>query len=139
MANPRFARNDVVARGEECKNVEGCCGIKSDPPKSLASSTNNYYYTIVFCRSATMAISADLGSRLEDIVNQLVSTGRYNSKSEVLREGVRLVEEREKRLAALDAALAKGIADADAGRVKSGDEVLDRLEAKYKAMAEKTK
>ena len=86
-----------------------------------------------------MAISADLGTRLEDIVNQLVSTGRYNSKSEVLREGVRLVEEREKRLAALDAALAKGISDADAGRVKSGDELLDRLEAKYKAMAERTK
>ncbi|WP_095201876.1 type II toxin-antitoxin system ParD family antitoxin [Mesorhizobium carmichaelinearum] len=86
-----------------------------------------------------MAISADLGSRLEDIVNQLVSTGRYNSKSEVLREGVRLVEEREKRLAALDAALAKSISDADGGRVKPGDEVLDRLEAKYKAMAAKTK
>jgi len=86
-----------------------------------------------------MAISADLGTRLEDIVNQLVNTGRYNSKSEVLREGVRLVEEREKRLAALDAALAKGISDADAGRVKPGDTVLDRLEAKYKAMAERTK
>ncbi|TIW18156.1 MAG: type II toxin-antitoxin system ParD family antitoxin, partial [Mesorhizobium sp.] len=26
-----------------------------------------------------MAISADLGNRLEDVVNQLVSTGRYNS------------------------------------------------------------
>jgi antitoxin ParD1/3/4 len=83
-----------------------------------------------------MAISADLGNRLEDVVNQLVSTGRYNSKSEVLREGVRLVEEREKRLAALDAALAKGIGDAEAGRVKPAEAVLDRLEAKYKAMAE---
>ncbi len=86
-----------------------------------------------------MAISADLGSRLEDVVNQLVSTGRYNSKSEVLREGVRLVEEREKRLAALDANLAKGISDADAGRVRPADEVLDRLDAKYKAMAEKSR
>ncbi|TIU76566.1 MAG: type II toxin-antitoxin system ParD family antitoxin [Mesorhizobium sp.] len=84
-----------------------------------------------------MAISADLGDRLEDVVNQLVSTGRYNSKSEVLREGVRLVEEREKRLAALDAALARGIADADAGRTEPAEEVFDRLEAKYKAMAEK--
>lgn len=84
-----------------------------------------------------MAISADLGNRLEDVVNQLVSTGRYNSKSEVLREGVRLVEEREKRLAALDAALAKGISDADAGRVKPAEDVLDRLEAKYKAMTDK--
>ncbi|RWB58863.1 type II toxin-antitoxin system ParD family antitoxin [Mesorhizobium sp.] len=84
-----------------------------------------------------MAISADLGHRLEDVVNRLVSTGRYNSKSEVLREGVRLVEEREKRLATLDAALAKGISDADAGRSTPAEEVFDRLEAKYRAMAEK--
>ncbi|MBZ9813987.1 MULTISPECIES: type II toxin-antitoxin system ParD family antitoxin [unclassified Mesorhizobium] len=84
-----------------------------------------------------MAISADLGDRLEDVVNRLVKTGRYNSKSEVLREGVRLVEEREKRLATLDAALARGVADADAGRVKPGVDVFDRLESKYKAMAEK--
>ncbi|UCI09370.1 type II toxin-antitoxin system ParD family antitoxin [Mesorhizobium sp. B1-1-8] len=84
-----------------------------------------------------MAISADLGHRLEDVVNRLVSTGRYNSKSEVLREGVRLVEEREKRLASLDAALARGIADADAGRTEPAEDVFARLEAKYKAMAEK--
>lgn len=86
-----------------------------------------------------MAISADLGHRLEDVVNRLVSTGRYNSKSEVLREGVRLVEEREKRLATLDAALAKGISDAGAGRSTPAEEVFDRLEAKYRAMAEKGK
>jgi antitoxin ParD1/3/4 len=47
------------------------------------------------------------------------------------------VEEREKRLAALDAALAKGISDADAGRVKPAEDVLDRLEAKYKAMTDR--
>jgi len=84
-----------------------------------------------------MAISADLGSRLEDVVNRLVGTGRYNSKSEVLREGVRLVEEREKRLAALDAALADGISDIEAGRSTPAEEVFDRLEAKYNAMAKK--
>ncbi|MGB3418165.1 MAG: type II toxin-antitoxin system ParD family antitoxin [Mesorhizobium sp.] len=82
-----------------------------------------------------MAISADLGAHLEGVVNELVGTGRYNSKSEVLREGVRLVQEREQRLATLDAALAKGIADADAGRVKPAEEVFDRLEAKYLAKA----
>jgi antitoxin ParD1/3/4 len=48
-----------------------------------------------------MAISADLGDVLEAVVTKLVATGRYNSKSEVLREGVRLVQEREARLAAL--------------------------------------
>jgi antitoxin ParD1/3/4 len=87
-----------------------------------------------------MAISADLGTHLESVVSELVSTGRYNSKSEVLREGVRLVQEREQRLAALDAALAKGIADADAGRVRPAEEVFARLEAKYldQARAKKT-
>ena len=86
-----------------------------------------------------MAISADLGAHLEGVVNELVGTGRYNSKSEVLREGVRLVQEREKRLAALEAELAKGIADADAGRVKPAHEVFDRLEAKYLAQTRKAR
>ena len=47
-----------------------------------------------------MASSANLGQQLESYVTDLVKNGRYNSRSEVLREGVRLVEEREKRLAA---------------------------------------
>ncbi|KKX28106.1 type II toxin-antitoxin system ParD family antitoxin [Rhizobium sp. LC145] len=81
-----------------------------------------------------MASSANLGKRLEDYVDELVKTGRYNSRSEVLREGVRLVEEREKRLAALDAALAEGLADADAGRVKPASEVLAYFQAKYEKM-----
>jgi antitoxin ParD1/3/4 len=83
-----------------------------------------------------MAISADLGDALETFVTKLVATGRYNSKSEVLREGVRLVQEREARLATLDAAIARGLADADAGRVKPVSEVFDRLEAKYRTQME---
>ena len=82
-----------------------------------------------------MPISADLGDNLEAYVSRLVKSGRYHSKSEVLREGVRLVQEREMRLAALDASLAKATADADAGRTKSAADVFDRLEAKYAAAA----
>ena len=74
-----------------------------------------------------MASSANLGAYLENVVNKLVSEGRYNSKSEVLREGVRLVQEREARLADFDRALARGIADADAGRVMPLDDAFDRL------------
>lgn len=82
-----------------------------------------------------MPISADLGEMLENYVSGLVKAGRYNSKSEVLREGVRLLQERETRLAALDAALARGLADAEAGRVKPAKEVFDRLRAKYELEA----
>ncbi|WP_336966773.1 type II toxin-antitoxin system ParD family antitoxin [Sphingobium aquiterrae] len=81
-------------------------------------------------------ISADLGQQLEGFVAQLVAAGRYNSKSEVLREGVRLVQDREARLAALDASIARGIADADAGRTTPAANVFDRLEDKYRALSE---
>lgn len=81
-------------------------------------------------------ISADLGLQLESFVSRLVEAGRYNSKSEVLREGVRLVQERETRLAALDSSIARGLADADAGRTKPAEGMFDRLEAKYRAMAQ---
>jgi antitoxin ParD1/3/4 len=86
-----------------------------------------------------MPISADLGTTLERYVDDLVKNGRYNSKSEVLREGVRLIQEREARLAALDVAIARGVADADAGKVKPAEEVFARLTAKYRAMAQSKK
>jgi antitoxin ParD1/3/4 len=74
-----------------------------------------------------MAISADLGPQLEQFVSRLVASGRYNSKSEVLREGLRLVQEREARLAALDAAIARGVADAEAGRMVPAQQGFDQL------------
>ena len=76
-------------------------------------------------------ISADLGAQLEGFIAKLVESGRYGSKSEELREGVRLVEEREKRLALLDAALERGLADVDAGRTHGLEDVLDELTRRY--------
>ncbi|MEP7457097.1 type II toxin-antitoxin system ParD family antitoxin [Phyllobacterium sp. SB3] len=78
-----------------------------------------------------MASSANLGQKLENYVDDLVKTGRYNSRSEVLREGVRMVEEREKRLDALDAAISRGLADVQAGRVTPLEETSARLKKKY--------
>jgi len=58
-----------------------------------------------------------------DLVEQLVASGRYQNASEVLREGLRLVEGREAedaaRLAALRKAARTGIADFDAGNFQS--------------------
>jgi antitoxin ParD1/3/4 len=86
-----------------------------------------------------MAISADLGEKLEAVVNDLVKNGRYNSKSEVLREGVRLVQEREAALAELYAAIDEGIADVEAGRTRPAEEVFAELRAKYRAMIDDKK
>ena len=74
-----------------------------------------------------MPISADLGEKLEAVVNDLVANGRYNSKSEVLREGVRLVQEREARLREVYAAIDRGLADADSGRMLPAGEVFAKL------------
>ena len=82
-----------------------------------------------------MAISVELGAPLEAFIDALLREGRYQSKSEVLREGVRLIQEREARLAALDAMIAKGLDDADNARTAPLDEAFDRVEAKYKARA----
>ncbi|UXN05130.1 type II toxin-antitoxin system ParD family antitoxin [Bartonella sp. HY406] len=82
-------------------------------------------------------ISADLGKQLENYVQKLVDNGRYGSKSEVLREGIRLVQEREMRLVMLDQAINKGIEDAEAGNTKSANSVFDALEQKYQLMLEK--
>jgi antitoxin ParD1/3/4 len=57
------------------------------------------------------------------LVEKLVSTGRYQNASEVLREGLRLIEDREAqdsaRLHALREAARVGMADIDAGRFRS--------------------
>jgi len=78
-----------------------------------------------------MASSVNLGNKLENVVTGLVRSGRYNSRSEILREGVRLIQEREARLAALDASIARGLADADAGRMHDIDDVAASLNARY--------
>jgi antitoxin ParD1/3/4 len=81
-----------------------------------------------------MAISAELGEKLEAVVTDLVANGRYNSKSEVLREGVRLVQEREAALQKLWAELDLGLQDIEAGRVYDEDEVFDEVFARIRAI-----
>ncbi len=86
-----------------------------------------------------MAVSADLGKPLEDYLNELVTKGRYRSRSEVLREGLRLVQEREKRLEALDASLAKGLEDVAKGRTRPAKEVFADLHTHLEKLAKEKK
>jgi len=76
-----------------------------------------------------MASSVNLGEQLEAFITDAVKNGRYGSRSEVLREGVRLVQEREAELERFRAEVQKGIDDADAGRVVDADDAFDQLDA----------
>ena len=64
-----------------------------------------------------------------DLIEKLVASGRYQNASEVLREGLRLVEGREAedraRLKALREAVKVGLDDLEAGRYRQFDSFED--------------
>ncbi len=74
-------------------------------------------------------------------IEQMVANGHYQNASEVLREGLRLVQAREAeqaaKLSALREAVAVGIADIEAGRFITFD-TPEALDKHLYALAEKT-
>ena len=78
---------------------------------------------------STMNVS--LTPELERFVQSRVASGRYQTASEVVREGLRLLEEREQsREAVMEELLAKirrGIEQADRGELLDGDAVFDEI------------
>jgi antitoxin ParD1/3/4 len=74
------------------------------------------------------------------LVEQLVTSGRYQNASEVLREGLRLVERREEedalRLAALRSATEVGVADIESGHLNAFESP-EALRAHLKALSTK--
>ena len=81
-----------------------------------------------------MPSSYSIGRHFEAFVRGQLSSGRYKNASEVLRDALRLMEERERRLARLDDSIARGIADIEAGRVHDPDDVFNELEAELAAL-----
>ena len=83
-----------------------------------------------------MPTSVALGPHFETFVRDQVQSGRFNNASEVVRAGLRLLEDTEHRKQLeLEALRAEIIAGRASGPGKPADTVFDRLEAKYAAMA----
>ena len=80
-------------------------------------------------------IHADLGPELEAIVLDLIESGKYSSRTQVLRDSEELQGWREAQLRELEDSITAGKAEAAAGGGKSVEEVFGPLIAKYRAMA----
>ena len=84
-----------------------------------------------------MPTSVALSPHFETFIRQQVDSGRFNNVSEVVRAGLRLLEEREAeqatKLQALREAIAVGLAS---GPALSEEEVFDDLGARLLTMAE---
>lgn len=84
-----------------------------------------------------MPSSYALGTHFEHMMDRLIESGRYNSKSEILRDGLRIIEERERRreveLEELRAALRAGM---ESGPGIPAEEVFAELTSRYRKMVE---
>jgi antitoxin ParD1/3/4 len=86
-------------------------------------------------------MNVSLSPQLRKFVADKLKSGRYHSASEVVREGLRLLEERDQaRQVQLDEfrnLVAVGVRQAEAGEVVEGDAVFDRLRRRNRAASRK--
>jgi antitoxin ParD1/3/4 len=85
-----------------------------------------------------MPRSFALGGHFENFIDEQLRSGRYNNASEVVRDGLRMLEDRENLRQLKVAEIRQSIEESRKdGRTTPADEVLSRLEAKYTAMSDK--
>lgn len=84
----------------------------------------------------TKNTSVTLGPHFEKIIEKSIKSGRYTSASEVIREGLRLVDEREQKIEILREALEVG---ANSGYVKNFDPIKHLENLKKKSLESENK
>lgn len=87
-----------------------------------------------------MPTSVALGNHFEEFIKKQLDSGRFNNVSEVVRAGLRLLEDEEKlreiRHKELKAAIQEGIESEDAGSI---EEVVARNRARRRVRKESSK
>lgn len=93
-------------------------------------------FAIVTLEVHSMPSSYVIGEHFEAFIKAQIQQGRYASASEVIRDALRALEEREEframKLSALRTEIQKG---AQSGPGIPAEEVFERLERKYESMA----
>lgn len=79
-------------------------------------------------------MSISLDKRWQLFVKEQVEQGRYKTEAEVVEDGLRLVAEREAKLAELRESIAEAI---ERGGENAPDDVMDRLRAKAERLQQK--
>jgi antitoxin ParD1/3/4 len=86
-------------------------------------------------------MNVSLTPELEKIVDTKVKSGLYNSASEVIREGLRLLQKRDEigelKIKALRAEVQKGIHDLETGRSQDGRKVMAEFKSRLVKMKKK--
>ncbi|MBL7690723.1 MAG: type II toxin-antitoxin system ParD family antitoxin [Flavipsychrobacter sp.] len=76
--------------------------------------------------------SVSLGPHFETFIEEKVSDGRYQNASEVIRAGLRLLEEEENRILLLRSAIEEGVKSGIASDF-TPETLLDRLKAQKRS------
>ena len=83
-------------------------------------------------------MNVHLTPELEQLVQSRVKSGRYNSASEVVREALRLLEQRDEvftlRKDEIRRQIEEGWQSGRRGEFVAGDEVFDRVDAELEAL-----
>jgi antitoxin ParD1/3/4 len=129
----RFA---VIAAPDALNEI---CGASSKAMRG--SSISHLYQFMIYYDSHDMwrygvvPSSYTIGDHFEHFVKEQVEGGSYASASEVIRDGLRLLEEeQQRRKAVIDGLRGEIERGRRSGKPKPAAEVLDRLERKYTKM-----
>ena len=78
------------------------------------------------------SMNVSLTEELERFVDGKVESGLYNTASEVVREGLRLLKENDEFRARVRESIERGWAQAKAGDLLDGDEAFRRIDERIK-------